>query len=177
MSQITVTVEYRRVRNARLEYGLAGLRVVLPVTFTGKVEDLLRKHKTWISKRARVIQKTQAWLQETNLATRTDQLLRILVNNFLKTSALQLGVAPAQIKYRRMTTRWGTCSSRGVITFSTRLKYLPERLVAFVVHHEMVHLRVMKHDKVFWQHMANAFPDYLNLRRELRLYGLAIGNQ
>ncbi len=175
--EIKVKIEYRRVRNVRLEYGLAGLRVVLPTTFTGKIEDLLRKHKSWIGRRAKLIQKTQDWLEQNSLAVRTDQLLRVLVNEYVPESSAAMQAAPKQIKYRKMKTRWGSCSSKGVITFSTRLKYLPERLVGFVVHHEIVHLKVMKHDKLFWQHMAQAFPDYQQLRQELRLYGLAIANQ
>lgn len=175
--EIKVTVKYRRVRNVRLEYGLAGLSVVLPVNYPGKVQDLLLKHKAWIAKRAKIIQKTQSWLEEKSLANRTDQLLRVFVNECLAESTGLLDAVPKQVKYRKMKTRWGSCSSQGVITFSTRLKYLPDRLIQFVVYHEMTHLKVMKHDKNFWGFMAKAFPDYLELRKELRLYGLIIGNQ
>ncbi len=167
-------IEYRKVRNIRLEYGTAGLRVVVPIKFRGNVEDIIARHSDWIAKRKMEIARLNQHFERIALEKRTDQTLRILIRGLLTESASEIGRAPKQVKYRNMRTRWGSCSSAGVITFSTRLKHLPERLVAFVVHHEVAHLKVMKHNVLFWEIMARKFVDYKQLKKELQLYGMAL---
>ncbi|MDQ3018335.1 MAG: hypothetical protein M3Q64_00470 [bacterium] len=77
---IQATIEYRKVRSVRLEYGIEGLRIIVPISFTGNVEDLVVKHKTWIARRSKQMQALQEKTAELKLENRTDQLLRILVN-------------------------------------------------------------------------------------------------
>lgn len=168
------TIEYRVVKRVRLEYGMDGLKVILPRGFTGDVKRILKRHKYWISRRAAQLEKASMQVARLTLEQRTDQMLRIAVMPLLEQSALQLGAVPAAVKYRSMKSRWGSCNSDKVITFSTRLKYLPDRLIAFVVHHEMVHLKVMRHNKEFWEHMQSMFPDTAELRKLLHLYGIAL---
>ncbi len=170
----SVTVEYRKVRNLRLEFGKQGLRVIVPLGFSGSVDDILKRHSNWIARRQKKFQQLHAASAHLPLENRTDQLLRILIGQLLEKSTATLQAYPKLVKYRAMKTRWGSCSSAGVITFSTRLKFLPEGLVAFVVHHEVTHLRVMRHDAKFWKLMADAYPDWKQLRKQLHLYAAAV---
>lgn len=172
--EVEATIEYRKVRHLRLEYGRGGLKVIVPLKYTGNVSEVLVKHKHWILRRKLHLEKLESSFRELSFVKRTDQTLRILILALLEHSSTQLGVTPKTIRYRAMKSRWGSCSNAGVITFSTRLKCLPERLVAFVVHHEMVHLQVMQHNAAFWKLMADCFPDFKMLRQELRTYGMAL---
>lgn len=169
---ITLTIEYRKVRHIRLEYGFAGLKVVVPEGFAGDVSEVLQKHSRWISKRRQQIEQAQQNVARLAVTRRTDQTLRILIRNLLTESEIILGAKPLEVKYRKMRSRWGSCSSKKVITFNTQLKYLPEHLIAFVVHHEVLHLKIMRHGPKFWQVMADRFPGYKQLRKELNMYGL-----
>lgn len=63
--------------------------------------------------------------------------------------AAELGVAPKEWKVDDARSRLGCCSSRGVITLSSRLIFLPGELRDFVVCHELAHLSEMNHSARF----------------------------
>jgi len=51
---------------------------------------------------------------------------------------------------------------------------LPDGLVAFIVFHELVHLKVRNHGPDFKALIAKEFPDFRELDKKLRLFGLKI---
>lgn len=79
-----------------------------------------------------------------------------------------LTVSPAAIKLSSAKTRWGSCTSRGVVRLNLQLIKLPQYLIDYVVVHELAHLREMNHSAAFWRVVASACPDYLVLRAELK---------
>jgi hypothetical protein len=82
--------------------------------------------------------------------------------------APMLNVSPASIKLSGAKTRWGSCTSRGVVRLNLQLIKLPQYLIDYVVVHELAHLREMNHSAAFWRVVASACPDYLMLRAELK---------
>jgi len=73
------------------------------------------------------------------------------------------------VSVRNQSTRWGSCSSRGHLSFNYRVLFLPERLGDYVIVHELCHLQEMNHSPRFWSLVAKVFPDYRELRRQMRL--------
>jgi hypothetical protein len=73
-----------------------------------------------------------------------------------------------------MTSKWGSCSSKGKISLNTWLRVLPDELVAFIVFHELAHLRVRNHGPSFKALIRSEFPDFRDLDQKLKLYGLKI---
>jgi hypothetical protein len=67
-------------------------------------------------------------------------------------------------------TRWGSCSSRGVLNFSWRLMMAPRAVVDYVVVHEVVHLEALNHSKRFWQKVKTLAPDCHESKRWLELH-------
>lgn len=90
----------------------------------------------------------------------------------IKHYAPMLNVTPAAIKLSVAKTRWGSCTSRGVVRLNLQLIKLPEYLLDYVVVHELSHLREMNHSAAFWQVVASACPNYATLRRELKSLSL-----
>jgi len=80
----------------------------------------------------------------------------------------RLGVAPPPLALSSARTRWGSCSSRGGIRLNWRLIHFPLPVVAYVVAHELAHLREMNHGPRFWSIVAGLYPDYRAARRQLR---------
>jgi len=69
------------------------------------------------------------------------------------------------LKYNRLTireqkTRWGSCSSKGNINLNWRIILAPEKVVDYLVVHELAHLRYMNHSQEFWCFVANYMPEY-----------------
>ena len=61
----------------------------------------------------------------------------------------RLRVEPSQIRIQAMTRKWGSCSSSGCVTFSFDLVRRPVAFQDFVIVHELLHLRIRNHGKLF----------------------------
>lgn len=70
-----------------------------------------------------------------------------------------------QLPVRRVTirgqrSRWGSCSSRGVISLNWRLVQTPPFVSDYIILHELMHLRQMNHSARFWNEVERVCPDY-----------------
>lgn len=57
---------------------------------------------------------------------------------------------PSRIAVRDTTSRWGSCSSTGTMSFSWRLAFAPVDVMRYVVMHELAHKKHMNHSPEFW---------------------------
>lgn len=78
--------------------------------------------------------------------------------------------------YRRITirdqkTRWGSCSSKGTLSFNWRLMLAPPAILDYVVVHELCHLTHMNHSADFWHAVEAVCPDYRTARKWLKDHG------
>ena len=70
-----------------------------------------------------------------------------------------------------MKSRWGSCTPKtGVLTFNTRLVYVPEQCAEYVVVHEFCHFLYPNHSGKFYAAVAALLPDWRSRREELRKY-------
>lgn len=60
-----------------------------------------------------------------------------------------IGSAPTVVHVRPMTRKWGSCSTSGRVTFDTELMSQPAEFRKEVIVHELLHLKVPNHGKVF----------------------------
>jgi predicted metal-dependent hydrolase len=81
-----------------------------------------------------------------------------------------LGVHPSSVTIRDTTTRWGSCSRRGALSFSWRLVLAPPEALDAVAAHELCHLRVFGHGERFWTLLASRVPEHAAWRRWLRAH-------
>ncbi|HEY4189205.1 MAG TPA: SprT family zinc-dependent metalloprotease [Candidatus Limnocylindrales bacterium] len=79
-----------------------------------------------------------------------------------------LGVTPARVTVRDTTSRWGSCSRKGNLSFSWRLVLAPPEALDTVAAHELCHLRVFGHGPRFIALLASRVPDHAAWRRWLR---------
>ena len=69
-----------------------------------------------------------------------------------------LGVKPGRIAVRDQSTRWGSCSPGGVLSFSWRLILAPAHVLDYLAAHEVAHLREMNHSARFWELVRETCP-------------------
>lgn len=61
----------------------------------------------------------------------------------------ELRVKPKIIRLQRMRRKWASCSTSGWVSFSTRLLRQPRDFQDYVIVHELLHLKVPNHGKLF----------------------------
>lgn len=86
--------------------------------------------------------------------------------------AKRLNVQPKRIAVRDQSSRWGSCSTTRVLSFSWRLLLAPPAILDYVAAHEVAHLAEMNHGPRFWALVRKTLPDYEGAKRWLQVYGL-----
>lgn len=85
--------------------------------------------------------------------------------------AARLGLEVGSVAIGDAKTRWGSCSSRGRLSFSWRLLLVPPEVLEYVVVHELLHLREPNHSEAFWRLVEAARPGWQEQARWLREHG------
>jgi len=86
-------------------------------------------------------------------------------------AADQLGVAIRRVAVRDQSSRWGSCSSTGVLSFSWRLILAPPHVLDYLAVHEVAHLIEMNHSPRFWRLVNRLCPDADRAKAWLNAHG------
>ncbi|WP_462151643.1 M48 family metallopeptidase [Pseudoalteromonas xiamenensis] len=96
-----------------------------------------------------------------------ESLSRIL-DSRLKYWASRMNTHFQSVKIRYYKSRWGSCDSKGRLTFNSKLACLPESLIDYVVVHELAHRTYMNHSKAFWTLVSQYYPEHEKAKQEIR---------
>jgi predicted metal-dependent hydrolase len=88
--------------------------------------------------------------------------------------AARLGLSPGPVSVRGQRSRWGSCARSGALSFNWRLVVAPEDVLAYVVVHELCHLRRHDHSRAFWALVGRAMPGWETHAQWLREHGTAL---
>ena len=86
-----------------------------------------------------------------------------------------VGVEPASIGIRTFKSRWGSCTAKGKLEFNWQIMMAPNRMVDYVVIHELCHLIRHDHSAEFWREMARVMPEYQQCREWLKANASTLG--
>jgi len=92
----------------------------------------------------------------------------------LDRAAALTGSRYEDLSIRGQRTRWGSCSAGGHMSFNWRLLLAPERVLEYVVWHEVCHLQVLDHSQRFWKLLERHWPSYREERDWLRRHGATL---
>jgi len=81
---------------------------------------------------------------------------------------LGLGDRLSAVKFRKTKSKWGHCSSEGVIQFNWLIMMAPEPVVNYLIAHEVCHLAFMDHSRQYHALLGRACGDYQSARQWLR---------
>src|SRR5207237_6878721 len=70
-----------------------------------------------------------------------------------------LAVPIKRISVRDQSSRWGSCSNAGVLSFSWRLILAPPFVLDYLAAHEVAHLVELNHSRRFWRLVRCVYPD------------------
>jgi predicted metal-dependent hydrolase len=85
--------------------------------------------------------------------------------------AEMLGVRVKRLSIRDQSSRWGSCTSAGSLSFSWRLILAPPFVLDYLAAHEVAHLVEMNHSPRFWRVVAKICPSVERAKKWLDTYG------
>lgn len=88
--------------------------------------------------------------------------------------AAALGVSVGRITVKDTTSRWGSCSANGDLSFSWRLILAPPYVLDYLAAHEVAHRREMNHGPRYWANVERLFPDYERAEAWLKAHGATL---
>ncbi len=88
-----------------------------------------------------------------------EQALKLFEKKINKFSKV-MGVTPRSISIRTYSKRWGSCSSKGDISFNWRILMAPNSIIDYVIVHELCHLIHHDHSPRYWKTVKSFYPDY-----------------
>ncbi len=90
--------------------------------------------------------------------------------------AQALNVTFSRVSVRDQSTRWGSCSSTGVLSYSWRLILAPPFVLDYVAAHEVAHLKEMNHSPRFWSLVKSHCTATRDARHWLKTHGRQLHN-
>jgi predicted metal-dependent hydrolase len=83
----------------------------------------------------------------------------------------KLGVPIKRIAVRDQSSRWGSCSNTGVLSFSWRLILAPSYVLDYLAAHEVSHLVELNHSPRFWRLVKRLYPNFERAKVWLDVHG------
>jgi predicted metal-dependent hydrolase len=169
-------IDVRRSRRARkwtlsVPWGAPPTLTVPAWLSSADVDRIIDAHREWIA-HERAKQRPRLRLDPRTVSeTEARRAVRELVGMLIEEEAPALGVQPARIQIRDQRSRWGSCSTRGTLSFNWRLVLAPFEVLDYVVVHELCHLREPNHSRRFWKLVETRRPDWRSHRDWLHEHG------
>ena len=173
LPNIPYKVSHRDIQYPRLEFKTGELLLVLP--FGYKPARLLGKHKSWILKKSRLIEDCLRDVSNKKIVERTEEEFKDLIHLLAGKALKELNEGLNKIYFRTMRTKWASCSTKKNLTINRLMRFLPERMIKYVIFHEIFHLTEKRHNDKFWKRISKRFDDYLELEQDLFVYWFKVG--
>ncbi len=93
---------------------------------------------------------------------------------FMSNSTFNIG---SRVYIKKMTSQWGSKTKEQNISICSSVRYLPEKLIDYIVFHEVAHFLVVKHNKKFWRLVASKYGNYKEYEAELKKYMIVLENK
>jgi predicted metal-dependent hydrolase len=80
----------------------------------------------------------------------------------------KMGLDVHVVRFRCAKSRWGSCSSKGVITFNPYMMKLSHEMIDYIIVHELAHLREMNHSQAFYAIVKQFVPHYKVIQKQIK---------
>jgi len=132
------------------------------------IEEMVIKKQKWISnsinKMKKRKQKEFTDIERVEFIEKAQMIIPKRVEHFSKI----MGVKPTSIKIGNAKTYWGCCSGKNRLTFPWRLMQASDKVIDYVVVHELAHIKEHNHSKQFWDEVESVLPNYRELVYKLK---------
>lgn len=87
---------------------------------------------------------------------------------------MELGIKPSQVIIKNLKNRWGSATKDNIINLNVNLLKAPERVIEYIILHELSHLKIKEHSHHFWDMLHKFMPDYQQQIEWLRINGIRL---
>jgi predicted metal-dependent hydrolase len=193
------SIIFSKRRTIGLQIGPKGVFVRVPMRTPMKyIKQLLESKKEWIESKVRILEKkqetktedflnddNQIWLfgkkidlklkgkildQKKFYKTELEKYLEEKIQNY----ANLVGVNYSAVKVKKLKSKWGSCSSKGLLVFNSSLAKCPDWVVDYVIIHELCHRKQMNHSKKFWDLVELHYSDWKLVKKWFKIYGINV---
>jgi len=155
-----------------VRYGLSPELVVRPRATRAEIDEAIELNLSWLERQLAQPIEAQLGLERLSLTEaqgRREAAARISL--LAQSEAAALGVTYSRLTLRNQRSRWGSCSSKGALSFNWRLVLAPHDVLDYVVVHEVCHLVELNHGPAFWQLVGRRRPGYGDSKQWLDDHG------
>lgn len=153
-----IIIIQRNIKYPRIEFKTGSLNLILPVGMNA--HDVIKRHHRWITNKKEQINKYLKQSKNVKIINRSDTKFHKLVEDTVHSYLRELRGKINRIFYRKMNTKWASCSARRNITINTLMRYLPKEQIEYIIYHELTHLREKRHSTRFWTFIKKRFKDH-----------------
>ncbi len=155
----------------------------------GYVKSIVEKKASWISRKLLHVEakksisdiytkenrvllygKKESLHVEGKLADFYKQKSREIVPSLVEKWALKMSLRPSKITFRKTKRRWGSCSAKNELSFTSSLVQLPLQCIEYIIVHELSLIKHKHHKKSFWLLVERFMPNYKEYDKLVKEY-------
>lgn len=174
-------MEYEIIRSARrttaiqIKSGKVIVRAPFHVSVS-VIDAFVQEHRAWIERNLAKSQKFEEEHKDTVPYSNADlkkllEAAKYYIPERVKFYAQIMGLKYGEISFRKMKSKWGTCSSKGDLKFNYLIMAAPKEVIDSVVVHELCHRFEMNHSPRFYAHVYRILPKYKEYDEWLKAHG------
>ena len=143
------------------------------------IDAFVEKHGDWINAKLAEMQEAESALNSIDVVSRAEldekiELAKKIIPEKCAYYADMIGVDYGRITLKAQKTLFGSCSAAGNLNFNIALMFAPEKVLDYVIIHELCHLKEMNHSMDFWHEVEKVMKDYKVERQWLKDNGAII---
>jgi hypothetical protein len=89
--------------------------------------------------------------------------IKDILNSYKKTLEIQ----PQKVFVRPTRSQWGSMSRKGNMSLSWSLFAFEEKILRYIILHELAHIPFPNHSQKFWDFIQKKMPDYRQIKKDL----------
>lgn len=161
-------------KTVSLEIKSDGITVKAPAYMSeSRIRAFLESKSSWIEKHLTLVSERNRFIESLPVLTQAqvDELIaeaKKIIPKRVEYYAPKIGVDYSKITVRCQRTRWGSCSSKGNLSFNCLIVLFPSEVLDSIVVHELCHRKYMNHSDLFYKEIEKVFPNYKKCERWLK---------
>ena len=165
--KIPYTMQKSKIKNMYIHIKEGKVIVKAPIRLKEKyIQEFLNKKSKWIYENIKKYGQNSK--KEEKIEEKDIKRLKNIIEKSVEKYSKTLQVMPNKVRIKDIKYAWGSCSSKKNITINLKLATKEEKIIEYVVLHEMCHLREMNHSKKFWDLVEENMNDYKVYKKKLK---------